>query len=136
MLSCLVVAVVTTSAWSGVEINATCASELARNSAHVRTLKSEVARALEGLPATSRYTLDVSLVRLDATPDRSEIEVRAEVRAILSDCRGRMVWTASARSTARGPAKDRLLVEQDAVIGAAQQVGRLVRARCASGACS
>jgi hypothetical protein len=131
----MVIAVMATSARSGVEINATCASEVTRAPAHLRTLKSEIARALQGLPATSRYTLDVALVRLDATPDRCEIAVRAEVRAMLSDCRGRMVWTSTSRSTAHGPAKDRSLVEQDAVINAAQQVGRLVRTRCADGAC-
>lgn len=136
MLSFLVVAVLGTSASSAVEINATCASEVARDPAHIRTLKSEVARALEGLPEMSRYTLDVSLVRLDVTPDRSELEVRAEVRAALSDSHGRIIWTSSARSTAHGREKDRSMIQQDAVVGVAQQVGRLVRARCSSGSCS
>lgn len=110
---------------AGVAIHATSVAELAP---HVRTLRGSLTQQLQGLP--DGYTLDVSLVQLGSTKIGSELEVRAEIRAALSDKHGRMRWTSTARAVARGPAKDRALLERDAITAAAEQVARHVRTRC------
>lgn len=112
-----------------VEVHASCATALARQPVHVHTLRAELTQALAGTRASDAYTLDVSLVRLDVRAAGRNIEVRAEVRALLSDERGRIVWNSTARSTARGTAKDRELLQRDAVMSAARNVARSVRAQ-------
>jgi hypothetical protein len=113
---------------AGVEIRATCALELARDPVHVRTLRSEVVRALGSAPVTARYTLDVSLVRLTATIVDRQLEVRAEVRALLSDASG-IRWHTTARATARGNVRDRALLQRDAITAAARDLAKAVRRR-------
>ena len=127
-LICLILAAPITPATAGVEIHATCATELARDPVHVRTLREEVARALASTRVPSRYTLDVSLVRLSGTTVGNQVEVRAEVRALLSDAQGRARWQTTSRATARGSARDRALLQRDAVTAAAKQLATSVRA--------
>jgi hypothetical protein len=114
-------------ATAGVEIHATCAAELASGAPHVRTLRVEVARALAGSRVPSRYTLDVSLVRLASTTIGGQLEVRAEVRALLSDEHGRARWQSTSHATARGAARQQALLQRDAVTAAARDVAKLVR---------
>lgn len=122
-------ATLSTSAWSGVEVHATCATDALRDSPHVRTLRSEMTRALAGARTPAAYTIDVALVRLDATSAPTSLEVRAELRAIVSDARGRILWSSAARAAARGRPRDRALLERDAVAAAARDLAQLVRAR-------
>jgi hypothetical protein len=112
---------------AGVKIHATCTTELAGDPAHVRTLRDEVARALASAGVTKRYTLDVSLVRLASTTSGRDVEVRAEVRALLSDEHGRARWQTTSRATARGSTRDRAAIQRDAVSAAARDVAKLVR---------
>lgn len=126
-LICSILVAAIADATAGVEIHATCASELARDPVHVRTLRDEVARALAGARVPSRYTLDVSLVRLAGTTIGNQVEFRAEVRALLSDGQGRARWQTTSRATARGAIRDRASIQRDAVTAAAQQLARSVR---------
>jgi hypothetical protein len=114
-------------ATAGVKIMPTCASELACDPSLVRTLRDEVARALGSTRVTTRYTLDVSLVRLASTTSGRHVEVRAEVRALLSDAQGRARWHTISRATARGATRDRVMIQRDAVTAAARDVAKLVR---------
>jgi hypothetical protein len=111
-----------------VTIHATCAAKLAREPAHVQTLRGELTRALDGVRTASGYALDVSLVEMSSTGTASMLDVRVEVRAMLSDARGRVRYAATSRATARGQARDRALLERDAVAAAAHDVARAVRA--------
>ena len=128
-LTCLLVVAPTEVASAGVAVHASCATELAGDPVHVRTLRDEVSRALAGTPVTPRYTLDVSLVKLGTKLSGRQIEVHAEVRALLSDEHGRARWQTTSRASVRGPARDRAAIQRDAVIAAAQQVASSVRAR-------
>lgn len=128
---CLVLVAATTSfASHPVEVHASCTAELARDPSHLRTLRGELARALAGISATTSYTLDVSLVRLGSTAVGTEIEVRAEIRALLSDARGKVHWTSTSNSLARGRVGDRARLQRDAVASAAHDLARSVRAKC------
>jgi hypothetical protein len=124
-----VAAALATTAYSGIDIHATSAADATRDPAHVRTLRSEVARALEGARAQPGHTLDVSLVRLATKVTPTSVEVSAELRAVFSDPHGVILWSSSARAVARGTPRERALVERDAIGAAAQQLGRLVRSR-------
>lgn len=126
--ACLVLAVAIANASPAIEVHATCAAELASDPAHVRTLRGELAQALARISASASYTLDVSLVRLGVTTVGSELEVRAEVRAMLSDARGKIRWTSTSRTAARGPARDRIRLQRDAVSAAARELAKSVRA--------
>jgi hypothetical protein len=126
-LICSILVASVADAAAGVEIHATCAADLAREPVHVRTLRDEVARALAGTRVPSRYTLDVSLVRLSGTTFGNQVEIRAEVRALLSDAQGRARWQTTSRATARGSIRDRASIQRDAVTAAAQQLARSVR---------
>jgi hypothetical protein len=109
---------------SALQIHATCATELARDPAHVRTLRGELTRALTGMRAPAGYTLDVSLVRLGTSATGRGLEVRAEVRAMLSDKHGVVRWSSLSRATARGTARDRALLQRDAVAYAARDLAK------------
>jgi hypothetical protein len=124
-----VAAALTTPAWSDIEIHASSAADATRDPAHVRTLRGEVARALAGARAQPGHTLDVSIVRLDTRVTAASVEVSAELRAVFADPRGVILWSSSTRALARGTPRDRALLERDAISAAAQQLGRLVRAR-------
>jgi hypothetical protein len=128
VIACFALVAFVADAAAGVEIRATCAVELARDPVHVRTLHAEVARALGSAPVTARYTLDVSLVRLAATFVDGQLEVRAEVRALLSDASG-IHWHTTSRATARGNVRDRALLQRDAIGAAAHDLARALRTR-------
>jgi hypothetical protein len=113
-----------------VEIQATCAAELARDPVHLRTLRGELSRALANMRPATRLTLDVSLVRLGTASVDGELEVRAELRALLSDEHGRIRWTTTSRSTARGTAGQHTALQRDAVAAAARELAKGVRIRC------
>ena len=113
-----------------IAIHATCAVELAHDPAHVRTLRGELTHALAGTRGTRGYKLDVSLVRLGTFTRGGELEVRAEVRAMLSDESGRVRWSSLSRATARGTPRDHLLLQRDAVTSAARELAKQVRAHC------
>lgn len=113
-----------------VQVHATCAAELARDPAHLRTLRGELAQALAGITPRTSYTLDVSLVRLGSTSVGTDVEVRAEIRALLSDRRGQIRWTSTSSSRARGRSTDHAQVQRDAVAFAARDLAKGVRARC------
>ena len=82
-------------------------------------------RLVESL--SERLISDVSLVRLASTTSGRHVEVRAEVRALLSDAQGRARWHTISRATARGAARDRVMIQRDAVTAAARDVAKLVR---------
>ncbi len=112
-----------------VAINARATGELARDTAHARVLHAAVAKSLSGKPGEhAGYTLDVSLVELEVTPAGSELEVRAVVRALLSDPHGRIHVTSTARAIARGLARDRAVIQRDAIGSAGEQLAKRVRA--------
>ena len=110
-----------------VTIHATCAAKLAREPVYVQTLRGELTRALDGIRTAGGYALDVSLVELSSTGTGNTLEVRVEVRAMLSDARGRVRYASASRATARGQARDRMLIERDALAAAAHDVARAVR---------
>ena len=106
-------------------INATCAAALASDASHVRTLRDSIARAVEKQPQKipAGYTIDVALVRLDVTPaGGNEIQIRTEVRAALSDARGEVKKVSTVTSLARGPQRDRALLQRDAIVESAWQL--------------
>lgn len=106
-------------------INATCAAALAGDASHVRTLRDGIARALAKQPhqIPGGYTIDVALVRLDVTPAAgNEIQIRTEVRAALSDARGEVKKVSTITSLARGPQRDRALLQRDAIVESAWQL--------------
>ena len=127
-LVCLVVAAAPAIASPAIEIHASCAAELAADPFHVRTLRAELAQELEGAAGAHAQAIDITLVRLDATTSGTDVVVRAEVRALISD-HGRVTYTATSHTTARGPIRERLLVQRDAIAGAARDVGRHIKAR-------
>ncbi|HUS30031.1 MAG TPA: hypothetical protein VMZ53_16105 [Kofleriaceae bacterium] len=125
-LVCLVVATAPVVAGPAVEIHASCAADVATDPTHVRTLKSELAHAMAN--ATAAHAVDVTLVKLDtSSASQGEVIVRAEVRAFVSEPNGKVKWAASARATARGPAKDRSLVQRDAVTAVAQEIAKTIQ---------
>jgi hypothetical protein len=118
-----------TDASAGVQVHATCATELSRDVVHVRTLREEVGRALASTPVAARYTLDVSLVALSSATVGRELEVRVELRALLSDDRGRARWQTTSRAIARGAHRQRALLEKEALGAAARDLAKTVRAQ-------
>ena len=89
--------------------------------AHARTLVA----ALGELPST----VDVSLTRIDVTPDAQGLAVRVELRALVSDDAGKILWSSAVHATAKGARRDRALLEQDALDAAARELATQVRAR-------
>ena len=126
-LLCLVVASAPVAAGTAVEIHASCAANVASDPGHVKALKSELAQSLAG--ATEARAVDVSIVKLETTTEAKDVIVKVEVRAVISDPKGKMEWMTSARSTARGAEKERALVQRDAISAAARQVGKNIRQR-------
>ena len=113
-------------------IHVTVAAHVTRDDVLVRALRDALDKALAARPRAlpAGYSVDASIVRLEVAPvGASELEVRAEVRAILSDERGRMHVTTSARTVARGSARDRALLQKDAIVESAKQLAK----RLASG---
>ncbi len=104
------------------EIHTRCAAELRE---HERTLHDELVQALPD----AHITLDVSLVTLTETIYGLELEVKAEVRALVSDARGAMHWTSSARSVVRGAPGSRTRLRHDAVIEATRALAATIRRR-------
>ena len=130
LLACLLLAAPAGAA-PGVAIHASFAGELVRDPVHLETLESELVRGLKGMPAAQGLSLDVSLVRLGVTSRGNKMVVKVEVRALLSDATGRVRFASTARATAKGSVKNRVLIEADAVKAATQQLARIVRAqRC------
>jgi hypothetical protein len=127
ILAVAFVAATFTSASAGIAIHATCVAEVARDPAHVRTLSTELVRALAHVTAPTGYALDVSLVRVDATTHDGEIEVQVEARAFVSDGQRRVRFSSTASATARGSARDRALVHRDALAAIAQQLATTIR---------
>lgn len=127
LLAVAVVAATVTSASAGIAIHATCAAEVARDPAHVRTLSTELIRALADVRAPTGYALDVSLVRVDATTADGEVEVQVEARAFVSDRKRRVLFSSLATATARGSARDHVLIHRDALAAIAQQLALKVR---------
>jgi hypothetical protein len=92
---------------------------------HLRTLETALTRELGNIPTT----LDVSLTKLDVTPIGGDLEVKVELRALVSDEKGRVVWSSTANATARGSARERTQLHRDAITAAAQALGKRVRSR-------
>jgi hypothetical protein len=90
---------------------------------HMRALEAAVTSALGEVPTT----LDVSLTKLEVTPIGSELEVKVELRALISDETGRVVWSSTSHATARGPARERTQLHRDAITAAAEALGKRVR---------
>lgn len=121
---CLVLAAASAGAAQNRAIRVTCAAAVARDAAHERWLRAEMTRALADIPLAAGHTLDLSLVRLDAKPASKELEVRAEMRALISDAHGRIHMQTTTRAAVRGAERDRALLERDVIAGAAQHLGR------------
>jgi hypothetical protein len=92
---------------------------------HMRALEAAVTSALGEVPTT----VDVSLTKLDVTQHGGELEVKVELRALVTDESGRVVWSSCARAAARGPARERMQLHRDAITGAAEALGKRVRAQ-------
>ena len=91
-------------------------------------MRDALAQVIAPLP--QGYSIDISLVRLDAKLAGAELEVRAEVKAILSDARGQVKAVSTSKTVARGPSRDRSLISRDAISEAARGVAKkLVSAR-------
>ncbi len=108
-------------------IHVTVATQVANDKSHARTLHSALEQSLgarsRSLPAG--HTIDASLVQLDTAPvSGGAVEVRVEVRAAIADARGRIVSVTSTKATARGPAKDRALIQRDAIEEAARALAK------------
>jgi hypothetical protein len=101
-------------------IHASCAREL---SEHRRTLHDELARSLKDTSAR----LDASLVSITETLDGTEIEVRAEIRALVSDSRGVIRYQSTARAKVRGRLRERVQLRRDAVIEATRALAETIR---------
>lgn len=91
----------------------------------LRTLEAALARALGDLPST----VDVSLTKLEVTPVGGDVEVKVELRALVSDEAGRIVWSSIAHASARGSARERVALHRDAITAAAEALARRVRSR-------
>jgi hypothetical protein len=128
-LGCLFVLVAATSADAtpAIDVKATCAADVAHGPRHTRLVRDELTRALAGITATHRFTLDVSLVRLDTTHHAAEVEVRAELRGLLSDKRGRIHLSSSASAVVRGRTRQHEQLRRDAVTEVARQFGTRLR---------
>lgn len=118
----LALALTATSGFASPVIHTSCAREL---SEHRRTLHDELARSLAGTNAQ----LDASLVTLTETIRGVDLEVRAEVRAFVSDPRGAIRWSSSARATVRGVARMRSQLRRTAVVEASRALGATIRQR-------
>lgn len=127
ILAVALVAAMVTSASAGISIHATCVAEVSRDPAHVRTLSTELARALADVRAPTGYALDVSLVRVDATTADGEIEVRIEARAFVSDGKRRVLFSSTSTATARGSVRERALLHRDALSAIAHQLATKIR---------
>ena len=108
-------------------IHVTVATQVVKDKSHARTLHSALERSLGARPRSlpDGHTIDASLVQLDTAPvSGGDVEVRVEVRAAIADERGRILSVTSTKTTARGPAKDRALVQRDAIEEAARQLAK------------
>jgi len=112
----------TTSAHASPVIHTSCARELTE---HERTLHDELARTL----ASTDAQLDVSLVSLTERLVGTDVEVRAELRALVSDARGEIRWSSRARATVRGALPQRAQLRRDAVIEATHALAATIRKR-------
>jgi hypothetical protein len=112
----------TTSAHASPVIHTSCATELAE---HERTLHDELARSLAGTDAQ----LDASLVSITETLAGTDVEVRAEVRALVSDPSGAIRWQSTAHATVRGALPGRVQLRRDAVIEATRALAAAIRKR-------
>lgn len=113
-------------------IYVTSTAAVTQDPAHRRTLRDAIARALSShtgaVPAG--YTIDAALVRLESVPlATGELEIRIEVQASLSDDKGRMRWASSAKTQARGRARDRALLHRDALADASRQLVKQLASR-------
>ena len=110
-------------------IHVTVATQVANDKAHARTLQGALEQSLGGRSRSlpDGHTIDASLVQLDTAPvSGGDVEVRVEVRAAIADERGRILSVTSTKTTARGPAKDRALIQRDAIEEAARQLAKRV----------
>jgi hypothetical protein len=110
-------------------INVTVAAQVAKDKSLAHTLHSALERSLaaRGRSLPAGHTLDASLVQLDtATLSTGELEVRVEIRAAVADQRGHIQSVTHTKATARGPAKDRALVQRDVLIEAADQLAKRI----------
>ncbi|HSN29522.1 MAG TPA: hypothetical protein VLT45_24710 [Kofleriaceae bacterium] len=89
--------------------------------AHARTLLA----ALGELPST----VDVAVTRIDVTPDAHGLAVRVELRAVVSDESGKILYSSAVHATAKGSRRERVQIEQDAIDAAAHELAKQVRAR-------
>lgn len=112
----------TTSAHASPVIHTSCKTPLAE---HERTLHDELERSLAGTNAQ----LDVSLVSITETLAGTDVEVRAEVRALISDTRGAIRWASTAHATVRGALPARAQLRRDAVIEATRALAATIRKR-------
>ena len=112
----------TTSAHASPVIHTSCTTPLAE---HERTLHDELARSLAGTNAQ----LDVSLVSITETLIGTDVEVRAEIRALISDAQGAIRWSSTAHATVRGALPTRTQLRRDAVIEATRALAATIRKR-------
>lgn len=113
-------------------INVTVAAQVANDKSLARTLHGALERSLaaRGRSLPAGHTLDASLVQLDTAPmSDGQVEVRVEVRAAISDARRRIHSVTSTKAIARGPARDRALIQRDAIEEAASQLAKRLSAR-------
>lgn len=130
LLAALTAATVPAATAQGLATHVTVAKAVAANASHARTLRVAMAHAIAAQPLPAGYTVDVALVRLDvvATP-QGELEVRAELRASLSDDQGIVRSVAATSTSARGRRRDRALIQRDAITEGARSLAKRLAAR-------
>ena len=94
---------------------------------HQSLLHRELSLALADV--ADGYTVDASLLRMHVVTVGNSVEVRAELRGMLSDDSGRIHWSSTTRAMVRGATRDRAALQRDAVAAVAQRLAHVLRAR-------
>jgi len=125
LLAALVAGAIPAVASQGLQIHVTVAAAVAADASHARTLREAMTQAIAKRQLPARYTVDVSLMTLDVVAAAgNEVEATVEVRAALSDEKGVVRSVSAAKTKARGPARDRALIERDAISEGARALAK------------
>jgi hypothetical protein len=123
LVAALIVAIDPAVASQRIAIYASAATTATADASHVRTLREAMSQSLAKRTLPAGYSVDVSLIRLDVVAaGGGHLEARIELRAALSDERGTVRSVAVAHTHARGPRRDRAIVERDAIAEGARAV--------------
>jgi len=124
---------------STVDVTAACANALRLDAitrkAHADVIRNVLVDAFpaRGAASATRFAIDVSLVELEVTTVRGQVEIRAQVRAVVSDDQRRIVWLGTCGAKVQIPARwfrsDQLVkYQREAIDAATAQLVRPLRA--------